>query len=105
MVGKYQSHGQVMDLVRDIQSLSYFTQKPSDFLKQLKETGKPIVLTVDGKAELIVQDAASYQALLEAEAIVNTLKSIQRGLEQTGRGEGIPREEALAQRRELYGIK
>ena len=31
----------------------------------MKQTGEPIVLTVNGKAEVVVQDAKSYQQLLE----------------------------------------
>lgn len=30
----------------------------------MKETGKPIVLTVNGQAEVVVQDAVSYQKVL-----------------------------------------
>jgi hypothetical protein len=28
-----------------------------------KQTGEPVVLTINGKAELVVQDAAAYQKL------------------------------------------
>ena len=34
-------------------------------IAQMKQTGEPIVLTVNGKAEVAVQDAKSYQQLLE----------------------------------------
>jgi prevent-host-death family protein len=94
----------MIDLTRDIHSLSDFKRKTSDFTRQLKETGKPVVLTVNGKAELIVQDAASYQALLEAAERVETIESIRRGLEQTRRGEGRPAEETFAEMRTKYGI-
>ena len=30
----------------------------------MKESGNPVVLTVNGKAEVVVQDAAAYQRLL-----------------------------------------
>jgi len=33
-------------------------------MKQIKKSGHPLVLTVNGKAEAVVQDAASYQRLL-----------------------------------------
>lgn len=52
-------------LTRDLQSLSAFKRNTSNFLEQMKETGQPIVLTANGKAELVVQDAQSYQKLLE----------------------------------------
>lgn len=33
-------------------------------MKQMRESGNPIVLTVNGKAEVVVQDAAAYQRLM-----------------------------------------
>jgi PHD/YefM family antitoxin component YafN of YafNO toxin-antitoxin module len=48
----------------------------SDLLDRLRKTGHPLVLTINGKAELVVQDAEAYQALLDrVEAIEG-----QRGL-------------------------
>ena len=47
----------MIDLSRDIHSLTDFKRKTSEFMKQLKETGSPVVLTINGKAELVVQDA------------------------------------------------
>jgi len=74
--------------LNDIYSLSDFQRKTREHIERLKQTGKPTVLTVNGKAELVVQDASAYQALLdrvdEAEAIVG----IQRGLDSMDRGEG-----------------
>ena len=51
----------MLDIKSDINSLSNFKRKTSEFLRQLKETGHPVVLTINGKAELVVQDTASYQ--------------------------------------------
>ena len=55
----------MLDLNSDINSLSNFKRNTPEFLRQLKETGHPVVLTINGKAELVVQDAASYQKLIE----------------------------------------
>ena len=52
-----------MKLTRDIQSLSTFKRDTAKVVRQLKKTGQPVVLTVNGKAELVVQDAESYQKL------------------------------------------
>ena len=41
----------------DSVSLTNFTSRTSDYLTHLHETGSPLVLTVDGKAEVVVQDA------------------------------------------------
>jgi hypothetical protein len=55
----------VLDIKQDITSLSNFQRNTREFLQQLKETGRPLVLTVNGTAELVVQDAASYQRILD----------------------------------------
>ena len=52
-----------MKLTRDIQSLSVFKRDTSKFMRQMKKTGQPIVLTVNGKAEMVVLDAESYDFL------------------------------------------
>jgi hypothetical protein len=49
----------MLDLSSDINSLSNFKRNTPEFLRQLKETGHPVVLTINGKAELVVQDSAS----------------------------------------------
>src|SRR5205085_4557835 len=55
----------MIDLSQDIHSLSNFKRKTAEFLGRMKKSGHPLVLTVNGKAELVVQDAASYQRLAE----------------------------------------
>lgn len=87
----------MIDLRRDIHSLTDFKRNTNDFMKQMKETKSPVVLTVNGKAELVVQDADSYQALLEAVERAETIEGIRRGLEQMNRGEGRPAEEVFAE--------
>lgn len=55
----------MLDIGRDIESLSSFKRNTSQFVRQLRQTGEPVVLTINGKAALVVQDAQSYQKLLE----------------------------------------
>ena len=81
-----------MKLTRDIQSLSSFKRDTAKLLRQMKKTKAPVVLTVNGKAELVVQDAASYQELLEAKDRIEAIQGIKRGLESMRRNAGIPAE-------------
>ncbi len=46
----------MLDITKDIQSLTNFRRKSGEFLKQLKKSKRPIVLTVNGRAEAVVQD-------------------------------------------------
>ncbi|MFN0165986.1 MAG: type II toxin-antitoxin system Phd/YefM family antitoxin [Bryobacteraceae bacterium] len=51
--------------LRDVRSLTEFLRNARDFILELKEKRSPLVLTVNGRAEVVVQDAVSYQELLE----------------------------------------
>jgi hypothetical protein len=51
----------MLDLANDIRSLSDFKRNTVDLLDRLRKTGHPMVLTINGKAELVVQDAEAYQ--------------------------------------------
>ncbi len=55
----------MIDVSQDIHSLSDFKRKTTVFTTRMKKSGHPLILTINGKAELVVQDAASYQRLLE----------------------------------------
>lgn len=79
---------EMINLTKDIHSLTDFKRNTTEFLQQIKKTKHPLVLTVNGKAELVVQDAESYQELLDAAELVETLKGIKLGLEQMQQGEG-----------------
>ncbi len=86
-----------MNLSRDIHSLTDFKKNTPEFLKQLKDTGAPVVLTINGKAELVVQDAASYQKLLDVAEEAKVIEGIRRGLEDVAAGRTQPITEAFAE--------
>ena len=77
-----------MKLTRDIQSLSTFKRDTAKVVRQLKKTGQPLVLTVNGKAELVVQEAESYQKPLGAKDRMEAIEGIKRGLENMRRNAG-----------------
>jgi prevent-host-death family protein len=54
----------MMNLREDIHPLSDFRRRTTEFLKKLKQTGRPMVLTLNGRPELVVLDASAYQLLL-----------------------------------------
>ena len=45
-----------------------FRRKSWEFLKEMKRSKRPVVLTVNGNAEAVVQDVESYQRLLDSAA-------------------------------------
>jgi hypothetical protein len=95
----------MLKLTHDIQSLTDFKRRTAVFMKQLKEEQRPMVLTVNGRAELVVQDAVAYQKLIDLADRYDAIQAIQKGLEQAKRGEGIPLEKFDQYMRKKYGIR
>jgi PHD/YefM family antitoxin component YafN of YafNO toxin-antitoxin module len=89
---------------REIHSLTDFLRNHKAHVKRLKKTRAPEVLTVNGKAELVVQDAESYQQLLDHLHHMETLTAIQEGMASAERGELKPAAQVFAEMRAKYGI-
>ena len=90
--------------LREVRSVTDFQRNLKDYVGQLKEKKNPLVLTVNGRAELIVQDAGSYQALLDRLERAETVAAIRQGIEQLGRGEGISLTQAERKLRKKHGF-
>jgi prevent-host-death family protein len=76
----------MFDITKDIQSLTTFRRRSGDLMKQLKKSKRPVVLTVKGKAEAVVQDAEAYQRLLDIAARADAKEGIRQGLEESRKG-------------------
>jgi prevent-host-death family protein len=76
----------MLNITTDIQSLTTFRRSSGDFMKHLKRSKRPIVLTVNGKAAAIVQDAEAYQRLLDIAARADAEEGIRQGLEDARKG-------------------
>lgn len=95
----------MLDINRDINSLSNFKRNTPEFLRQLKETGHPVVLTINGKAELVVQDSASYQRLIELAERAEQMDALRASVEEMRAGKGIPAAEVLAEMKQILAEK
>ena len=76
----------MLDITSDIQSLTTFRRRSGDFMKQLKKTKRPVVLTVKGKAAAVVQDAEAYQRLLDIAARADAEEGMRQGLGEAQQG-------------------
>jgi prevent-host-death family protein len=70
----------MLNIATDIHSLSDFKRNTVDYIAQIRDSGHPLVLTVNGKAQIVVQDAAAYQKLLDRIDELETIQGIRRGL-------------------------
>ena len=82
----------MIDVTQDIHSLTTFKRNSSGLMKQMKKTGRPLVLTVKGKAEAVLLDAAAYQ---EVASQLDAVAGIRRGLVQARKGAGRSADEVF----------
>lgn len=84
----------MINVTEDIHSLTTFKRNSSGLMKRMKKTGRPLVLTVNGKAEAVLLDAAAYQ---EVAGHLDVVASIRRGLAQASKGAGRAADEVFDQ--------
>ncbi len=90
--------------LREVRSVTEFQRNLKDYVGRLKAKKTPMVLTVNGRAEVVVQDAAAYQTLLDRLERAETVAAIRQGMEQFKRGEGIPLKQAERRLRKRHGF-
>lgn len=76
-----------------IHPITDFKRNTPEFVKRLKESGLPEVLTIEGRGELVVQDAAAYQRLLKLVDRAEAVEGIRRGLADVDAGRHVSLDE------------
>lgn len=82
-----------INILEDIQPLTQFRQKAADTLKRIAETKRPAFLTVNGKVEAVLQDAAEYQNIMDRLERLEEYVKILSGLDDIERGDFSDAEE------------
>jgi prevent-host-death family protein len=91
-------------ITKDIQSLTNFRRNSGEFLKQLKKSKRPLVLTVNGKVEAVVQNAEAYQRLLDTVARADVYEAIRQGVEDVARQRTRPAREVFNEPSCRHGV-
>ncbi len=87
-----------------VESLTTFQKNAKEICQRLKESGEPLVLTVNGKASLIVQDAAAYEAdFLKLDRARERL-AVEETLRQVDAGEVRPLEDFVSELRTKHDL-
>ncbi len=94
----------MLDITKDIHSLTTFRRRSGEFMKQLRKSKRPMVLTVKGKAAAVVQDAEAYQRLLDTAARVDPQEGIRQGLEDARKSRTLGAREVFANFEAVHGI-
>ncbi len=90
--------------LQNTDTLAHFKENTQEVIDQLKVSGEPLVLTVEGETELVVQAKESYQRMLAIVDRAEAIEGIQRGLASMECGEGRPASEVFDEIRERHGI-
>ena len=88
--------------MKDIYPVSDFSRKPAEHIKRLKKTGQPEILTVNGKAELVIQDAKTYEEMV---TLLSTLEKVTTAVKSHDTGKGIPADSFFNKFEKKHGIK
>ena len=90
--------------LEEIRSLSDFQRNAKQHIVRMKKKRRPLVLTINGKAEMVAVDVKSFQEMLEIIDRVEAVEGIRRGLESKKRGEGKTLEQFDREMRKKYKV-
>ncbi len=84
--------------------MTTFRNNSAEFMRHIRKTKRPIILTVDGRAAAILQDAHAYQRLLDLAAEANAAEGIRQGLEDLANGRTQPARDVFDEIRAEHDI-
>ena len=90
--------------LKDIRPVTEFQRNLKGCIGELRKKKTPMVLTVNGRAQLVVQDAASYQDLLDRLAKAETVAAIRRGITDAEQGRLTNLKDAGERLRSKHGL-
>lgn len=93
-----------MDITKDIQPMTTFRNHSAEIMQHLKETKRPVILTVNGKAAAVLQDADAYQRLLDLAALASEAEALRQAEEDISEGRTRPAKEVFDEFRARHNI-
>lgn len=95
-----------MNIIDDIKPISFLKQKTSEVVNHVKTTKQPTFITINGNVELVIQDAESYQKVVDSMYSLseNDVLKIKAGLKEIEEGKGISADEFFKKIKNKYGI-
>ena len=94
-----------MNIIEDIKPLSTFKQKAADIIAHVKETQRPTFITVNGNVEVVLQDASSYQEMIDLIEYLKNVQKIAIAIDDSNKGDNRSAECAFSDFRNKHKIK
>lgn len=69
----------------DIHTVTDFSRKPAEHIRRLMDSKRPEILTVNGKAAVVVQDAETYERMASLAEYAESIQNIRQALSEEGR--------------------
>ncbi|MDX2508594.1 MAG: type II toxin-antitoxin system Phd/YefM family antitoxin [Desulfobacterales bacterium] len=82
---------QRLKIDQDIRSLSEVRTGIANFIKQVHDTKRPVIITQHGKGVAVLLDAHEYEAMQER---LELLTDVQMSINQLENGQGVDHEDA-----------
>ncbi|MHC4885712.1 MAG: type II toxin-antitoxin system Phd/YefM family antitoxin [Planctomycetota bacterium] len=79
-----------MDIVHCVQPVTVLKTRSADLIRQVRESGEPVVITQNGKPSAVLQDVSSYQRQQDRIAM---LKLVAQGMHDYDEGRTVPASE------------
>ncbi len=94
-----------MLLTEDITSVSDFRTHTKRHLTRLKKTGRPEVLTTNGRAEGVVLSPAAYERMANLASLAESIQTIRRSVAELEAGKGRPALDFIDELARQHGVK
>lgn len=83
-----------ISLTEDIRSMAEFKAEPMSLARQAKRTGRPVIVTSKGKADVVIMDAAQFEKRMK---LVNLAQLLAEGEADLRAGRKRPAAEFFAE--------
>ncbi|SAK51578.1 Phd_YefM [Caballeronia fortuita] len=77
-----------MHLANRVKPISYLKSEAAQIVKDLTDSGEPLVITQNGEVKLVVQDVRTYEATQQTLALLKILAIGQRQIDRADHVEG-----------------
>lgn len=81
---------QKIQLDQDIQPLSEFRSRVAFYFDKVKKTGRPLIITQNGKSSAVLLDVSEYQSMVDKIEVLEDIRSAEKQIDQ---GSGISHQE------------
>jgi prevent-host-death family protein len=77
-----------MHITDHVKPISYLKSEAAQIVKDLTDSGEPLIITQNGEAKLVVQDVRTYEATQQTIALLKILAIGQKQIERKDHADG-----------------